>query len=418
MNLHKSKNIKKVNGYEVLDSRGNPTVCARVELYDGSVGYATVPSGASVGAYEAFEKRDGDKSRFGGKGVLGAVRNIEEKISDALEGMAADDQELIDYKMIALDGSENKQNYGANAILAVSVAAGRAAADHYRMEFYRYIGGMLGAKLPIPMMNVINGGAHAKNNVDIQEFMLVPTGGDSFAVRVQMCAEVYHALGRILKNEGYSVSVGDEGGYTPDLEEDREAISFIVRAIETCGYSGKIKIALDVASSEWFENGVYRLPKRGTLMSRDELCKYYGSICHEFPIISIEDGMAEDDIGGWRKLTEQLGERVMLVGDDLFVTNTSRIKMGVQNKIANSVLLKPNQIGTLSETASAFAAARENGYKTVFSHRSGDSEDAFLADISVGLGGDFIKSGAPCRSERVAKYNRLMLIENQLLWHR
>ena len=416
--ISSKKDISSIYAYELLDSRGNPTVCAEIHLNGGIAQRAIVPSGASVGAYEAHEKRDGESRRYGGKGVRYAVQSIEEKIAPALKGISVDDQELIDCKMIGLDGTSNKENFGANAILAVSLACARAAAAYYHMELYRYIGGALRLHLPIPMMNIINGGAHSKNNIDIQEFMIVPVNAENFAERVRMCAEIYHELGKILNELGYNVSVGDEGGFSPNLDEDREAIALICKAIDRCGYTGKVMIALDVAASEWCRNGVYHLPKRNRIVTREDLCAYYLKLCSDFPIMSIEDGMGEDDREGWKLMTDTLGDQIMLVGDDLFVTDFKRLQNGIQDGLANAVLLKPNQVGTLTETAAAFELARKNAYSTILSHRSGDTEDAFLADLAAGLGSDYIKSGAPCRSERVAKYNRLLVIENQMIWQR
>lgn len=398
-----------------MDSRSNPTVGASVILEDGSRGFAISPSGASTGAYEAHEMRDGDSSRYGGKGVLKAVSAINEIISPALIGKPADDQRLIDKTMTELDGTENKSRLGANAILAVSLAAGKAAAAHYGMPLYRYIGGINAKVMPRPMMNILNGGAHAANNIDIQEFMIIPFNICCFSEGLRRCSEIYHALGSILKNRGKATGVGDEGGFAPDLDSDESAIELIIEAIEKAGYTTEdIKIALDVASSEWYSDGKYLLPKRNLKMTADALIEYYESLAEKYPIISIEDGAAEEDWNGWKKLTDRLGKRMQMVGDDLFVTNVRRFKKGIAEGAGNSILVKLNQIGTLSETLDVVELARENGYTAVISHRSGETEDTTIADLAVALNAGQIKTGAPCRTDRVAKYNRLLMIENEL----
>ncbi|MBR5538751.1 MAG: phosphopyruvate hydratase [Clostridia bacterium] len=404
--------IQKVCGREILDSRGNPTVEATVVLSDGTTGTAAVPSGASTGMFEAHELRDDDKTRYGGKGVLEAVANINKRIGPALAGVAAREQSEIDKTMLELDGTDNKAKLGANAILAVSMATARAAANHYRMSLYKYIGGVSARTLPVPMMNILNGGAHASNNVDIQEFMIMPIGAENFSEALRMGTEIYHSLGGILKKKGLSTAVGDEGGYAPGLDGDEEAIKLIIEAIEGAGYdTDKVKIALDAASSEWFEDGKYKLPKQGKVMQTEEVINYFADLINKYPIYSLEDGLAETDFDGWIKLTEQIGEKTMLVGDDLFVTNVSRLKTGIECGAANSILIKPNQIGTVTETIDVIVKAKSNGYKYILSHRSGETEDTTIADLSVGTNSPFIKAGAPCRSERIAKYNRLLRIE-------
>ena len=409
------KRILSVQGFELMDSRSNPTVGARVILEDGSCGFAISPSGASTGAYEAHEMRDGDSARYGGKGVLKAVSAINEIIAPALKGIAADEQRLIDKTMTELDGTENKSRLGANAVLAVSLAAAKAAAAHYGLPLYRYIGGINAKVMPRPMMNILNGGAHAANNIDIQEFMIIPFNICCFSEGLRRCSEIYHALGSILKSHGKATGVGDEGGFAPDLESDEAAIELIIEAIEKAGYTTEnTKIALDVASSEWYSGGEYLLPKRNIKMTADSLIDYYEGLAAKYPIISIEDGAAEEDWNGWKKLTDRLGKRMQLVGDDLFVTNVRRFKKGIAEGAGNSILVKLNQIGTLSETLDVVELARENGYTAVISHRSGETEDTTIADLAVALNAGQIKTGAPCRTERVAKYNRLLIIENEL----
>lgn len=409
------KRILSVQGFELMDSRSNPTVGARVILEDGSCGFAISPSGASTGAYEAHEMRDGDSARYGGRGVLKAVSAINEIIAPTLKGIAADEQRLIDKTMTELDGTENKSRLGANAVLAVSLAAAKAAAAHYGLPLYRYIGGINAKVMPRPMMNILNGGAHAANNIDIQEFMIIPFNICCFSEGLRRCSEIYHALGSILKSHGKATGVGDEGGFAPDLESDEAAIELIIEAIEKAGYTTEnTKIALDVASSEWYSGGEYLLPKRNIKMTADSLIDYYEGLAAKYPIISIEDGAAEEDWNGWKKLTDRLGKRMQLVGDDLFVTNVRRFKKGIAEGAGNSILVKLNQIGTLSETLDVVELARENGYTAVISHRSGETEDTTIADLAVALNAGQIKTGAPCRTDRVAKYNRLLIIENEL----
>lgn len=401
-----SDKIKLITAREIIDSRGNPTVEAKVLLESGAMGIASVPSGASTGIHEAHELRDGDKARFSGKGVLLAVNNIKEEIFPALKGMSAENLEEIDGKMIALDGTKNKSNLGANAILAVSIATGRAAASHKGVDLYRHLS-IAEAKPPVPMFNVLNGGAHASNNIDIQEFMLLPYGLP-LQEGLRAGVEIYHTLGKILKSRGLSTGVGDEGGFAPNLSSDEEAIELLCLAIKESGYGfNQVGIALDVASSEWFDEGEYILPKRQKKMSAEELIEYYDVLTEKYPIMSIEDGLAEDDFEGWQALTRRLGDRILLVGDDLFVTNVERLSQGISLGIGNSILIKPNQIGTITETLNVIRLAKESGYKVILSHRSGETTDTAIADIAAAVGSDLIKSGAPCRGERVAKYNRL-----------
>ena len=402
---------------EILDSRGNPTVEASVFLADGTVGMASVPSGASTGIYEAHEKRDKDEKRYGGKGVTDAVCAICRTISPAIAGISACEQAELDHLLLRLDGTENKTKLGANALLAVSLANARAAANWYHIPLYRYLGGIDAYRLPVPMMNILNGGAHASNNVEIQEFMIVPVGIRRFSDALRAGSEIYHALGKLLQKRGFATTVGDEGGFAPDLGGDEEAIELIIQAIKDAGYSDtQIRVALDAAASEWYtEDGNYHLPKRGKTLSRQELIAYWEDLSARFPIImSIEDGLDQRDEEGWRELTRRLGKRIMLVGDDLFVTNTARLRSGIENEIANSILIKPNQIGTLTETLDVIHLAKNAGYRFILSHRSGETEDTTIADIAVALNAPFIKTGAPCRSERVAKYNRLLRIEAAL----
>ena len=407
--------ITGVYGYEVLDSRGNPTVAAKVVLSDMSSGFAISPSGASTGMFEAHEKRDGDKNRYFGKGVKGAVESINGEIARTLTACETVNQRKIDELLINLDGTPNKSRLGANAILAVSLAVAKAVANSKKMPLYRYLGGINSNLLPRPMMNILNGGAHAANNIDIQEFMIIPYRAKSFSEGLRQCVEIYHTLGKILKQNGKATGVGDEGGFAPDLQSDEEAIALIVKAIEEAGYTtNEIKIALDVASSEWYENGEYVMPKRQQKMTADELIAYYESLCEKYPIISIEDGVAEEDWDGWKKLTERLGNKLQLVGDDLFVTNYKRLSMGIREKCGNSILIKLNQIGTLTETLDVITLAKKHGYTAVISHRSGESEDTTIADLAVATNAGQIKTGAPCRSDRVAKYNRLLIIESQI----
>lgn len=407
--------ITNVHGREIIDSRGNPTVEAEVTLIDGSFGRAAVPSGASTGVYEAHELRDGDKMRYGGKGVLTAVENINSLISKAIVGMNALNQRAIDKVLNAEDGTENKSRLGANAILAVSLATARAAANSLCVPLYRYIGGVGGYVLPVPMMNILNGGAHASNNIDIQEFMIMPVGADCFSHALRICCEIYHTLGKVIKTRGGTTGVGDEGGYAPNLESDEEALKLICEAITEAGYStDTVKIALDAAASEWFSDGKYTLPKRGKTLTNRDISEYFGELSERYPIISIEDPLSEHDWDGWTHITSELGGKIQLVGDDLFVTNTERLKQGIQLHAGNSILIKMNQIGTLSETLDAIDTAKRAGYTTVISHRSGETEDSTIADLAVAVNAGQIKTGAPCRSERVAKYNRLLRIEQKL----
>lgn len=398
-----------------MDSRSNPTVGAEVTLEDGSRGFAIAPSGASTGVFEAHEMRDGDKNRYGGKGVLGAVQSVNDVIFPAISGMDCGCQRKIDEALIILDGTQNKSRLGANAILAVSLAAAKAAAESFKVPLYRYLGGINASVMPRPMMNILNGGAHAANNIDIQEFMIIPYKACCFAEGLRQCSEIYHSLGSILKSEGKATGVGDEGGFAPDLESDEAAIELIVRAIEKAGYNTEeIKIALDVASSEWYRDGGYRLPKRGLDVTAEELTDYYRTLAEKYPVISIEDGVAEEDWAGWSRLTESLGNKIQLVGDDLFVTNTKRLKKGIESGAANSILVKLNQIGTLTETLDVITLAKQNGYAPIISHRSGETEDTTIADLAVAVNAGQIKTGAPCRTDRVAKYNRLLMIEKEI----
>ena len=415
--------ILKCCGREILDSRGNPTVEATVVLTDGTVGVASVPSGASTGVYEAHELRDGDPARFGGKGVRDAVANVCDILSPALSGMYASEQAEVDNAILRLDGTENKSKLGANATLAVSLATARAAANWYRLPLYRYLGGVDTHRLPVPMMNVLNGGAHASNNMDIQEFMIVPVGAPSFAEALRWGSEIYHTLGKLLKADGLSTAVGDEGGFAPDLGSDEAAIQYLIRAIETAGYdTDRVKISLDVAASEWYagsrdgaghadKSEIYTLPKCGETLTRAALIEKWAGYCDRFPILSIEDGLDQSDFTGWTEMTARLGGKIKLVGDDLFVTNTARLKEGIELGAGNAILIKPNQIGTLTETLDVIRVAKEAGYAFILSHRSGETEDTTIADIAVATGAPLIKSGAPCRTERVAKYNRLLRIE-------
>ena len=408
--------ILRCTAREILDSRGNPTVEATVFLTDGTVGVASVPSGASTGIYETCELRDGDKRRYGGKGVLEAASNVSKLISSAISGLYASEQSEIDRILCDLDGTEDKSRLGANAILAVSLANARAAANHYHLPLYRYLGGCAAERLPVPMMNILNGGAHASNNVEIQEFMIAPVGASSFSEGIRVGCEIYHTLGRLLREGGYTSTVGDEGGFAPNLEDDEEALSLICRAIEESGYdTDRVRIALDCAAGEWCgEDGKYRMPKRQKSCTREELTSYWSRLVSKYPIFSIEDGLDQRDFDGWRALTDTLGKKVMLVGDDLFVTNERRLCKGIEKGAANSILIKPNQIGTLTETLRVISTAKRAGYRFIPSHRSGETEDTTLSDLAVSVNAEYIKSGAPCRSERVAKYNRLLRIEGAL----
>jgi len=410
--------IEKVVGREILDSRGNPTVEAQVTLVDGTVARGTAPSGASTGEFEALELRDGDKGRYLGKGVTRAVENINRVIADTIVGMDASDIYAIDKAMIKADGTKDKSRLGANAILAVSIASARAAAMALDIPLYRFLGGINGNRLPVPMMNILNGGAHAANTVDVQEFMIMPVGAESFREALRWCAEVFHALAALLKSRGLATSVGDEGGFAPDLASDEEAIQSILEAVKNAGYEpGRdFMIAMDAAASEWkgAAKGEYILPKAGTKYTSDELIEHWEKLVEKYPIISIEDALDEEDWEGWKKLTDKLGDKVQLVGDDLFVTNTERLKKGIETGCGNSILIKLNQIGSVSETLEAIKMAHKAGYTAVSSHRSGETEDTTIADLAVALNTCQIKTGAPSRSERVAKYNQLLRIEEEL----
>ncbi len=413
--------IKNVKAYEVLDSRGNPTIYTIVELEDGTTGSAFVPSGASKGTYEALELRDGDR-RYFGKGVKKAVENVNNVIAKAIIGLSAENQRKIDETLIKIDGTENKSKLGANAILSVSLANARAVSNYYKIPLFKYIGGIRSYVLPIPFMNVINGGAHADNNLDIQEFMIVPIGAKTFREAIEISAETFYSLKSILKEKGYSVNVGDEGGFAPQLNSTKEALDILVSAINKAGYLDKIKLALDVASNELYNNGKYRID--GKEMGREELIRFYENLVNEYPIISIEDPFSEDDIEGWKLITKELSNKIQIVGDDLFTTNIKRIEIGIKENIANAVLIKLNQIGTLTETIDAVEFAMRNNYKTIISHRSGETEDNFISDLAVGLNSGQIKTGSLSRSDRISKYNRLLIIEEEyggiyggLLWN-
>ena len=410
--------IEKVIGREIIDSRGNPTVEAEVYLTDGTVGRGTAPSGASTGEFEALELRDGDKSRFGGKGVLKAVENVNTVISQVLKGMDPSDVYAVDRAMIQADGTKDKSNLGANAILAVSIASARAAANALQIPLYRFLGGANGNRLPLPMMNILNGGAHAANTVDVQEFMIMPAGAPSFKEGLRWCAEVFHALAALLKERKLATSVGDEGGFAPDLGSDEEAIQCVLEAVKRAGYElGKdFVLAMDAASSEWKGSvkGEYILPKCGKKFTSKELIAHWKDLCEKYPIYSIEDGLDEEDWEGWQLMTKELGDKVQLVGDDLFVTNTERLSKGISLGCGNSILIKLNQIGSVSETLEAIKMAHKAGYTAIASHRSGETEDTTIADLAVALNTCQIKTGAPSRSERVAKYNQLLRIEEEL----
>lgn len=414
--------IERVCAIEVLDSRGNPTVQVEVEA-KGVVGKAIVPSGASTGSFEAIELRDNDKSRYLGKGVKKAVNNVNKIIAPQLKGRDAFEQNKVDKLLIELDGTKNKERLGANAILGVSLAVAKLSAKYLNIPLYMYIGGVNAKTMPIPMMNILNGGKHAGNTVNMQEFMIIPVGAKDFTECMEMGVKVYHTLKRVLKENKINTAVGDEGGFAPDLESDEEALKLIVKAIQEAGYKPgqEIALALDVAASEMYQEaikigkeGKYYFWKTNELKTTDEMIKCFEDLIKKYPIISIEDGLAEEDWEGWRKLNEQIGKKVQIVGDDLFVTNTTRLKKGIMENAANSILIKPNQIGTLTETLDAIELAKKNGYKTIISHRSGETEDTTIADVSVGVNAGQIKTGAPCRSERVAKYNRLLNIENEI----
>lgn len=417
--MNRNLQIEKVIGREIIDSRGNPTVEAEVFLSDGSMGRGASPSGASTGVYEALELRDNDASKYGGKGVSLAVKNINEVIASALVGTSADDIYKIDQVMFELDGTADKSKLGANAILAVSIATAKAAAESEHISLYRFLGGVNANHLSVPMMNILNGGAHATNSIDTQEFMIMPVGAKSFREALQKSTEVFHALQKLLKEEGLTTAVGDEGGFAPDLKSDEDAFEHILKAVRNAGYEpGKdFVLAMDAAASEWKSEkgiGFYHLPKSGKDFTAEELISHWESLVEKYPIVSIEDGLDEEDWTGWVKMTEMLGDRVQLVGDDLFVTNTKRLKKGIDLKAGNAILIKLNQIGSISETLDAIKLAHKNGYVAIVSHRSGETEDATIADLAVALNADQIKTGTPSRSERVAKYNQLLRIEEAL----
>lgn len=412
--------IENIKALEVLDSRGNPTVQVTTYLNDGSYGRCIVPSGASTGSFEAVELRDNDKERYNGKGVKTAVNNVNEIIKNELVGKSPYNQKIIDDLLIKLDGTDNKAKLGANAMLGVSVSVAKAAAKSLQLPFYRYIGGISSNTMPIPMMNILNGGKHSDNTVNIQEFMIVPKSGKSFKDKMRTASEIYHELKNILKNRNLVTAVGDEGGFAPNLSNDEEALELLVEAIKNAGYTPgqEVGIALDIAATEMYEEaekiekeGSYLFWKTGEIKTSDEMVEYYAELVDKYPIISIEDGLAEEDWYGWEKLTSKLSDKILLVGDDLFVTNPKRLQKGIMKKIANSILIKPNQIGTLSETIEAINLAKRNNYTTIISHRSGETEDTTIADLAVALGCKYIKSGAPCRTDRVCKYNRLLNIE-------
>ena len=415
--------IERIEALEVLDSRGNPTVQVTVELFDGSCGVAMVPSGASTGAFDAVELRDGDSSRYMGKGVLKAVENVNTIIAPELEGMNAYNQPLIDKTLIELDGTENKGKLGANATLGVSLAVAKAAAESLGMELYKYIGGVNAKTMPVPMMNIMNGGKHADSTLSVQEFMIMPVGAKSFKECLRMCAEIYHTLKKVLKAQGLGTGVGDEGGFAPNVKDEDEALQLIVEAIKEAGYKPgeEVCLALDLAATEMYDEakkigkeGSYHFWKINETKTCDEMIDFIADLCERYPIISVEDGLAEEDWDGWKKLTDRLGEKVQLVGDDLFVTNIKRLQKGLDLGVTNSILIKLNQIGTLTETLDAIELAKKNGYTAVVSHRSGETEDTTLADVAVATNAGQIKTGAPCRTDRVAKYNRLLNIENEL----
>ena len=415
--------IESIKALEVLDSRGNPTIQVEVETFDGSHGVAMVPSGASTGSFEAVELRDGDPSRYMGKGVLNAVQNVNTIIAPELEGMNAYDQPLIDKTLIELDGTDNKGRLGANATLGVSLAVAKAAAESLGMELYKYIGGVNAKTMPVPMMNIMNGGKHADSTLSVQEFMIMPVGAKSFRECLRMCAEIYHTLKKVLKSKGLGTGVGDEGGFAPNVKDEDEALKLIVEAIKEAGYKPgeEVCLALDLAATEMYDEakkigkeGCYHFWKINETKTCDEMIDFIADLCERYPIISVEDGLAEEDWDGWKKLTDRLGAKVQLVGDDLFVTNIKRLQKGLDMGVTNSILIKLNQIGTLTETLDAIELAKKNGYTAVVSHRSGETEDTTLADVAVATNAGQIKTGAPCRTDRVSKYNRLLNIENEL----
>lgn len=414
--------INTINAIEILDSRGNPTLQVEVVTEDGDVGIASVPSGASTGSFEAVELRDGDKNRYLGKGVKKAVENVNKKIAKELEGRNVFEQRLIDEEMMKLDDTPNKSNLGANAILGVSLAVAKAASNALGMELYNYIGGINATELPVPMMNILNGGKHSDNNISIQEFMIMPIGKITFEERLKRGVEIYHTLKKVLKEKGHSVAVGDEGGFAPNLKNEEEALDIIVEAIRKAGYEPKkdIVLALDIASTEMFDEAKrigkdgYYFWKTDTLKTKAEMIQYLMDLCDKYPIASIEDGLAEEDWESWKELTEKIGDKVQLVGDDLFVTNKARLRRGIEKNVANAILIKSNQIGTLTETLDTIKLAKQNNYRTIISHRSGETEDTTIADLAVAINSMQIKTGAPCRTDRVAKYNRLLRIEKEL----
>ena len=414
--------IEDVRALEILDSRGNPTIQVEVLTENGYVGKALVPSGASTGSFEAVELRDNDKTRYMGKGVQKAVENVNKKISKTIIGMNVFEQRKIDEEMIKLDDTPNKSNLGANSILGVSLAVAKAAAEALGLELYRYIGGIYGTELPVPMMNILNGGKHSDNNISIQEFMIMPVGDITFSERLRRGAEIYHTLKSVLKEKGYSVGVGDEGGFAPNLDNEEQALDVIMEAIKKAGYEPKkdIMLALDIASTEMYDaakkinKSGYYFWKTKVFKEKEEMIDYIIYLCEKYPIYSIEDGLAEEDWEGWEVLTKKLGNKVQLVGDDLFVTNPKRLRRGIEESVANCILIKPNQIGTLTETLDTIKLAKENGYRTIISHRSGETEDTTIADLAVGVNAGQIKTGAPCRIDRVSKYNRLLYIEQEM----
>ena len=415
--------IDSINAIEILDSRGNPTLQVEAVTEDEYVGVASVPSGASTGSFEAVELRDGDKNRYLGKGVKKAVENVNKKIAKDIIGMNVFEQRLIDTELLRLDDTPNKSNLGANAILGVSLAVAKAASNALGMELYNYIGGINATELPVPMMNILNGGKHSDNNISIQEFMIMPIGKITFEERLKRGVEIYHTLKKVLKEKGHSVAVGDEGGFAPNLRDEEEALDIIIEAIKKAGYEPKkdIVLALDIASTEMFDEAKkigkdgYYFWKTDTLKTKSEMIQYLVDLCDKYPIASIEDGLAEDDWDSWKELTEKIGDKVQLVGDDLFVTNRARLKRGIEKNVANAILIKPNQIGTLTETLDTIKLAKQNNYRTIISHRSGETEDTTIADIAVSINSMQIKTGAPCRTDRVAKYNRLLRIEKELM---
>ena len=414
--------IESIKAIEILDSRGNPTVQVEVTLEDGNTGIASVPSGASTGSFEAVELRDGEKSRYLGKGTKKAVENVNKKIAKEVVGMNVFEQRKIDEAMLALDDTPNKSNLGANAILGVSLAVAKAASNALGLELYQYLGGINATELPIPMMNILNGGKHSDNNISIQEFMIMPVGEITFAERLRRGTEIYHTLKKVLKEKGYSVGVGDEGGFAPNLKNEEEALDVIIEAIKKAGYQPEkdVMLALDIASTEMYEEAKkigkdgYYFWKTEQFKTKDEMVQYIIDLCEKYPILSVEDGLAEEDWESWETLTKAIGDNVQLVGDDLFVTNKSRLRRGIEKEVANAILIKPNQIGSLTETLDTIKMAKQSGYRTVISHRSGETEDTTIADIAVAVNGGQIKTGAPCRTDRVAKYNRLLKIEDSI----